>query len=140
MTGDGQTVKGEHFDMAEIKKAEKAKTKKGKKGKKTKQGQEETKTDTLQDFEMDVKDPRFASVFESHEYAIDPSNPKFSGTEGMKQLLEEGRRKRRARDDDGDDAAAEVVTASWLGGGGKKQKTNEKEVDELMKRVKKRRV
>jgi hypothetical protein len=33
-------------------------------------------------------------VFESHEFAIDPSNPKFKGTEGMKKLLEEGRRKR----------------------------------------------
>jgi hypothetical protein len=41
-------------------------------------------------------------VFESHEFAIDPSNPKFKATQGMKKLLEEGRKKRKAgHDDDG---------------------------------------
>ena len=45
---------------------------------------------------MDVADPRFAAVFEKHEFAIDPTNPRFKGTEGMKKLLEEGRRKRKA--------------------------------------------
>lgn len=143
--GDGVTgLKGAHFDMAEIKKAEKAQTKKKqkqheKKMKKMKKGETDAKIDVApsqqQDFEMDVTDPRFASVFESHEFAIDPSNPKFSGTKGMKKLLEEGRRKRRAKDDE-----AEVVTASWLGERGKKSKGGDKEVDELLQRVKRRRV
>lgn len=82
----------DHFDINEIARAEKQAKKKGKKSKKAVEG---GKRGGLQEtFEMDVQDPRFAKVFESHEFAIDPSNPKFKGTEGMKKLLEEGRRKR----------------------------------------------
>ncbi|APA13165.1 hypothetical protein sscle_10g079350 [Sclerotinia sclerotiorum 1980 UF-70] len=87
----------DHFDIAEIQRAEKAKKKKGKKGKK---GEAESKRGGLQEnFQMDVGDERFGDVFKNHEYAIDPSNPKFKGTEGMKKLLEEGRRKRGGEND-----------------------------------------
>ncbi|RKF60419.1 Pre-rRNA-processing protein esf1 [Erysiphe neolycopersici] len=79
----------DHFDMNEILRAEKERKKKGKKNFK------EKKRSGLQTgFEMDVDDPRFGKVFESHEYAIDPSNPRFKPTNAMKMLLEEGRRKR----------------------------------------------
>ncbi|POS87400.1 hypothetical protein EPUL_000654 [Erysiphe pulchra] len=79
----------DHFDMNEILRSEKEHKKKGKKKSK------ERKRDGLQTgFEMDVDDPRFGKVFESHEYAIDPSNPRFKPTNAMKLLLEEGRRKR----------------------------------------------
>ena len=82
----------DHFDINEIARAEKQAKKKSKKSKKIVEG---GKRGGLQEsFEMDVQDPRFAKVFENHEFAIDPSNPKFKGTEGMKKLLEEGRRKR----------------------------------------------
>ncbi|KUJ16638.1 uncharacterized protein LY89DRAFT_707793 [Mollisia scopiformis] len=81
----------DHFDINEIARAEKAKKKKGKKSKEIETG----KRGGLQEgFEMDVGDSRFSKLFESHEFAIDPSNPKFKGTEGMKKLLEEGRKKR----------------------------------------------
>jgi hypothetical protein len=82
----------DHFDIKEIARVEKQAKRKGKKGKKEVEG---GKRGGLQEsFEMDVQDPRFAKVFESHEFAIDPSNPKFKATEGMKRLLEEGRRVR----------------------------------------------
>lgn len=83
----------DHFDINEIARTEK-RAKKGKKGKKTEVG--ESKRGGLQEsFEMDVGDERFAGrLFGNHEFAIDPSNPKFKGTEGMKKLLEEGRRNR----------------------------------------------
>ena len=89
---DGGTLK--HFDMNEIEKAEKAdkKKRKGKKGKKDAQAPPVASTN---DFQMNVQDPRFAKLYESHEFAIDPTNPRFKGTEGMKKLLEEGRRKRK---------------------------------------------
>jgi hypothetical protein len=88
----------DHFDIKEIARAEKNKKKK-KKGKKDEV--EGGKRGGLQkSFEMDVGDERFSKLFESHEFAIDPSNPKFKGTEGMKALLEEGRRKRAHRVDD----------------------------------------
>jgi hypothetical protein len=87
----------EHFDINEIARVEKMK-KKGKKGKdKIVEG---GKRGGLQEgFEIDVGDERFSKLFESHEFAIDPSNPKFKGTEGMKKLLEEGRRKRGVEGD-----------------------------------------
>ncbi|KAK4196603.1 putative Pre-rRNA-processing protein ESF1 [Triangularia verruculosa] len=96
--GEGDHL--DHFDMREVMKAEKQKGKKGKKGKGKRGGQEEEK-DGLQDgFKMDVDDERFRAVFESHEFAIDPSNPKFKATEGMNKLLEEGRKKRKAGGDE----------------------------------------
>lgn len=76
-----------HFDMNEIMKAEKAK-KKGKKGKKGAR-------DVEDNFKINTNDPRFARLFESHDFAIDPTNPRFKDTTGMKALLEEGRKKRK---------------------------------------------
>ncbi|PSN62318.1 hypothetical protein BS50DRAFT_533364 [Corynespora cassiicola Philippines] len=85
-----------HFNMNEIEKAEKAK----KKGKKRAKGKEAIPDDN---FKINTNDPRFAQLYESHEYAIDPTNPRFKGTSGMKALLEEGRKKRKhGRDDDED--------------------------------------
>ena len=100
---DGGAATLEHFDMKEIVKSEKQKNKK-KKGKKGKKGAEEADDNGgLQgDFEMNTEDARFKAVFENHEFAIDPSNPKFKATQGMKKLLEEGRKKRKAGHDDGD--------------------------------------
>ena len=83
----------DHFDMNEIMKAEKKKNKK--KGKKDK----EVAAGLQEDFQLDVDDDRFKAVFEDHEFAIDPSNPKFKATSGMKKLLEEGRKKRRYGDE-----------------------------------------
>ncbi|KAF4490339.1 Pre-rRNA-processing esf1 [Fusarium agapanthi] len=83
----------DHFDMNEIVRAEKAKKKKGKAKKKALA--KESRGGLQEDFSMDVDDDRFKAVFESHEYAIDPSNPRFKATEGMQKLLEEGRKKRR---------------------------------------------
>lgn len=95
----------DHFDMNDIIKAEKHKRKKGKgKVRALKQAEAAAAAGKLQqDFSMDVQDERFKAVFDSHEFAIDPSNPKFKGTEGMKQLLEEGRKKRRGVGGDGED-------------------------------------
>lgn len=90
-----------HFDMNEIAKAEKqARKKKGKgKGK----GKDQAAQEATDNFEMDVSDPRFSRLFQNHEFAIDPTNPRFKPTSGMKALLEEGRKRRRERDERGDE-------------------------------------
>ncbi|EAW11236.1 pre-rRNA-processing protein ESF1 [Aspergillus clavatus NRRL 1] len=88
-----------HFDMNEIEKSEKQARKKNKM-KKAKAAPAPAVSD---DFQMDVSDPRFARLFESHEFAIDPTNPKFKATSGMKALLDEGRKRRRDRDDRGEE-------------------------------------
>ncbi|KAI1874859.1 uncharacterized protein JN550_002288 [Neoarthrinium moseri] len=87
----------DHFDMNEIARAEKQKFKKGKGKKKQKDVQD--RGGLQEGFKMDTSDDRFKAVFDSHEFAIDPSNPKFKATPGMKQLLEEGRKKRSHGDD-----------------------------------------
>lgn len=97
---DDQHTGIKHFDMNEIEKAEK-KARKKKKGK-GKEGQDEKAPGD--DFEIDVNDPRFASLYENHEFAIDPTNPRFKDTAGMRALLEEGRKRRRLREEaDGDE-------------------------------------
>ncbi|KAF9872343.1 hypothetical protein CkaCkLH20_10170 [Colletotrichum karsti] len=134
MAGDGDDdgEQLEHFDMNEILKAEKLKKKKGKgKNKKNKKGgagadADEEKVGLQEGFKMDVADDRFKAVFESHKYAIDPSNPKFKATEGMQKLLEEGRKKRKVDDGDDDEPPAERS-----GKKAKKEKKNKKDDEEL---------
>ncbi|KAI8942276.1 hypothetical protein NX059_000355 [Plenodomus lindquistii] len=88
LMADGDDAdKMRHFNMNEIVKAEKLK-KKGKKAKKNAPVVEDN-------FDINTVDPRFAKLYESHEFAIDPTNPKFKETAGMKKLLEEGRKKRK---------------------------------------------
>lgn len=100
MVDDKADASMRHFNMNEIAKAEKLAKRKGKKG--GKKG-EAAKVDG-EDFEIQTEDPRFKGLFESHEFAIDPTNPRFQNTAGMKALLEEGRKKRKVRggDEDGD--------------------------------------
>ncbi|KAH7143772.1 hypothetical protein EDB81DRAFT_796337 [Dactylonectria macrodidyma] len=98
--GDNQADHLDHFDMNEIIKAEKRKAKKGKAKKRAEAKGDQSRGGLQEDFAMDVADDRFKAVFDNHEYAIDPSNPKFKGTQGMKKLLEEGRKKRRAGDEE----------------------------------------
>ncbi|OJJ96484.1 hypothetical protein ASPACDRAFT_125098 [Aspergillus aculeatus ATCC 16872] len=100
MVDDNNNKGIKHFDMTEIEKAEKQARKKGKKGK----GKAKQVEPVVDDFKMEVNDPRFSRLFESHEFAIDPTNPKFKPTSGMKALLEEGRKRRRDRDDHAEEA------------------------------------
>lgn len=125
-----------HFDMAEVAREEKAKRKK-KKGKKAGRAEEEDggRGEAREGFEMDVEDPRFARLFERHEFAIDPTNPRFKGTGGMKALLEEGRKKRKGRggEEDGGDGG--------MGAKGKRSKVGDGEeagedIERLVQRVK----
>ncbi|KAI9877622.1 MAG: pre-rRNA-processing protein esf1 [Pleopsidium flavum] len=95
-----------HFDMNEIQKAEKAARKRNRR---KRAAAEENGEKEQSGFQMDVQDPRFSSLFESHEFAIDPTNPRFKGTAGMKALLEEGRRKRQRGGEEVDGGADEKL-------------------------------
>jgi hypothetical protein len=121
-----------HFDMREIEKAEKEARRKGKnKGKKSKKTEDAVKDD----FKVEAEDPRFKALFDSHEYAIDPTNPRFKSTEGMKNLLEEGRKKRKREDREGGGEDAVVVKK---GKGGRVEKTaGDDELKGLVARLKK---
>jgi hypothetical protein len=132
----------EHFDINEIQRAEKAAKKKGKgkKGKKDDaEGEEGSKRGGLQKgFEIDVADERFSGrLFANHEFAIDPSNAKFRGTEGMKKLLEEGRRKRE-REVGADEERGERGTKRKGGDGDRKGETKADDLKGLVEKVKKK--
>ena len=65
-----------------------------------KKGQKEADAKVLQDdFKMDTADPRFGKLFESHEFAIDPTNQKLRQTKGMQDLIEETRRRKQNGED-----------------------------------------
>ncbi|RUP09760.1 hypothetical protein BC936DRAFT_140061 [Jimgerdemannia flammicorona] len=81
------TGAGDGFDMREVLRREKLRGKKGKKARRA--GEEED------DFEINVTDPRFEAVMDSHHFAIDPTNPQYKKTKAMERLQAE-RRKRQA--------------------------------------------
>ncbi|KAG8744701.1 pre-rRNA-processing protein esf1 [Ceratobasidium sp. 414] len=84
-----------HFDMRAVLKAEKA-GRPGKKSRKDKKGaSSEANAEDGQDFQMDVKDERFAALHEDYEFAIDPSNPHFKKTKSMQALLDERVKRQR---------------------------------------------
>ncbi|EXJ84129.1 hypothetical protein A1O3_04796 [Capronia epimyces CBS 606.96] len=93
---DDGAPKIRHFDMKEIEKAEKLARKKSKAKDKKRKDKTDTGTTAANDaedaFKVDTSDPRFGRLFTSHEYAIDPTNPRFKGTKAMKTLLEESRK------------------------------------------------
>ena len=92
--------KMKHFNMKEVIKAEKEKKLKSKK----RRGKRATESEGVQDrFEVDVKDPRFAALYSQHEFAIDPTNPRFKQTTAMTKLLEEKRKRSQKKDDEGED-------------------------------------
>lgn len=89
---DEETGHLTHFNMDEILKAEKKKNKK--KAKKAKKDNADA-GGLQENFKINAGDDRFKALFEEHEFAIDPSDPKFKAASGMKQLVEEGRKKRK---------------------------------------------
>ena len=98
----------QHFDINEIAKAERSLSKKKKSKKKLTEREKDALAAKERDqFKIDVEDERFRDVFERPEFAIDPSHPKYKGTEGMKELLEEGRRKRKGDPRGGEDEDAD---------------------------------
>ncbi|KAK5443250.1 pre-rRNA-processing protein esf1 [Exophiala xenobiotica] len=126
---DKKSSRIRHFDMKEIERAEKQARKKGKKGKNktAKNGAaaaaEDIHAEGGDDFKVDTADPRFGRLFSSHEYAIDPTNPKFKGTKGMKALLEEGRKRKHGKHTSNKLDTDEVSVGRTTGKGGMKDKS-----------------
>ncbi|CAG8567051.1 4622_t:CDS:2 [Acaulospora colombiana] len=83
VAGDEDDHERRHFDMKEIIKNEK---KKGRKKKLDKGAQNDNDS-----FEINTDDSRFAALYNSHHFAIDPTNSHFKKTKAMSRLLEEQR-------------------------------------------------
>lgn len=81
-----------HFNMKQIEEIATMSKSKRKRLSKKKNVQEEARED---DFEVNVKDPRFAALFTSHHFNIDPADSHYRRTKGTEALVNE-KLKRRA--------------------------------------------
>lgn len=81
-----------HFNMKQIEENVTMSKSKRKRLNKKKNVQEEAKED---DFKVNVKDPRFAALFTSHHFNIDPADSHYRKTKGTEALVNE-KLKRRA--------------------------------------------
>lgn len=99
-----------HFSMKEIEEnATMSKSKRKRLSKKKKSAQEETKND---DFEVDVKDPRFTALFTSHHFNIDPADPHYRKTKGTEALVGEKLKRRVDADATGAEDVSEIIKYS----------------------------
>ncbi|XP_059187056.1 ESF1 homolog [Centropristis striata] len=73
------------------------------------------------DFQVDVKDPRFQAMFTSHLFNLDPSHPNYKKTKATQSILAEKQR-RRAEDTLGPQKVP--PTPGEDGGGGKKREND----------------
>ncbi|XP_034832122.1 ESF1 homolog [Maniola hyperantus] len=86
----------EHFSLKKIQEAENI-NKKSKRKRKLKEKIKEQK-EAVPDFEINLDDRRFAALYDSHLYNIDPTDPNFKKTKNMEKLIHE-KLKRRPKDD-----------------------------------------
>ena len=88
------------------------------------------------------RDDRFSAIFDSHQYAIDPNDPKYKPTPAMRTVMDERqerRKKKRQRGEKEIDSAAAAAKAAGGKGGGKKQKLSKsEEVAQLVASVKRK--
>jgi len=94
-----------HFNMKQIEENATMSKSKRKRLNKKKNAQEETKED---DFEVNVKDPRFAALFTSHHFNIDPADPHYRKTKGTEVLVNE-KLKRRADNENIEDVSKTIL-------------------------------
>ncbi len=74
--GEGEGVGKEHFSLSSILRAEQMAARgKGKRRRREEQAQEEG--GVAREFKVDVQDPRFKALYESHLFAPDPSAPQY---------------------------------------------------------------
>lgn len=99
-----------HFNMKEIEEnVTMSKSKRKRLSKKKKSAQEETKND---DFEVDVKDPRFTALFTSHHFNIDPADSHYRKTKGTEALVSEKLKRRVDADATGAEDVSEIIKYS----------------------------
>jgi hypothetical protein len=94
---DAQDIK--HFDANQLERGEKIVKRKKPKGKLSARHQAALEAKKQDTFAIDLQDPRFTAVYERSDFAVDPSHPRYKGTDGMKALLDETRKKRSRKEE-----------------------------------------
>ncbi|XP_073347278.1 ESF1 homolog [Pagrus major] len=90
MEDDGDEAKQKHFNYDKI--VEQQNLSKQKRKKLLKKSGEPLEGD---DFQVDVKDPRFQAMFTSHLFNLDPSHPSYKKTKATQSILTEKQRRRQ---------------------------------------------
>ncbi|XP_068451727.1 ESF1 homolog [Clinocottus analis] len=89
MEDEGDEADHKHFNYDQI--VEQQNLSKQKRKKLLKKGAAPPEGD---DFQVDVKDPRFQAMFTSHLFNLDPSNPNYKKTKATQSILAEKQRRR----------------------------------------------
>lgn len=104
---DDKETHSRHFDVKSVLKDEKAKNKKSNKRK-----SKPIAGDVQDDFQMNLEDSRFSAVYDSHHFAIDPTNPQFKKTRNMDNVLNKRRTKLEVETEHVSGVVSESVKAS----------------------------
>ncbi|XP_036961656.1 ESF1 homolog [Acanthopagrus latus] len=115
MEDDGEDAKQKHFNYDKI--VEQQNLSKKKKKQLLKKGEEPLEGD---DFQVDVKDPRFQAMFTSHLFNLDPSHPSYKKTKATQSILTEKQRRREEEEQ----RRAEVTAAGKQEAAGTKREND----------------
>ncbi|KAM8772117.1 ESF1 homolog [Acanthopagrus schlegelii] len=115
MEDDGEDAKQKHFNYDKI--VEQQNLSKKKKKKLMKKDEEPLEGD---DFQVDVKDPRFQAMFTSHLFNLDPSHPSYKKTKATQSILTEKQRRREEEEQ----RRAEVTAAGKQEAAGTKREND----------------
>lgn len=99
-----------HFNMKQIEENATMSKSKRKRLNKKKIIQEEAKDD----FEVNVKDPRFSALFTSHHFNIDPADPRYRKTKGTEALVNEKLKRRTDNEADAENVSKRTLAATYL--------------------------
>lgn len=114
MMGTVQEAEGKAYDMKQIIEAEKLRKGKKVRGKAAKRRAAEALEAAAADtFKVDVKDTRFAALYDNPQFSIDPTHAKFKMTDTMRSILDE-RQQRRKDITEGESAAAGAGSGSGV--------------------------
>ncbi|KAK3284246.1 hypothetical protein CYMTET_8092, partial [Cymbomonas tetramitiformis] len=66
---------------------------------------------------FDELDPRFAAMYESSKFAIDPTDPRYKATDGMVAIMAERQKRRKPQQEDGSLRPVEKHQKNAVSGG-----------------------
>lgn len=91
----------QHFSLKKL--LDENRTVKGKKKRKLERKRNAAETPSnlkpADTFEVNLADPRFSALYDSHHFSVDPTDPHFKKTKGMDALLNEKQKRRQAKPD-----------------------------------------
>ncbi|KAM7394788.1 hypothetical protein PAMP_021571 [Pampus punctatissimus] len=119
MEDDAADAKHKHFNYDKI--VEQQNLSKKKKKKLLKKG-EEPQDD---DFQVDVKDPRFQAMFTSHLFNLDPSHPSYKKTKATQSIQAEKQRRREQEHRRMEDAVSAPNATPTQAAAGKREKDSD---------------